>query len=163
MLFNNVVKPRLRPVLQDTWKDMDYGLTESELADLAALNELDVEDEAFRNVVPNRFEGAWKALMEPLQRIMTESGYNTLLASTVEYLGKMIEKKLWSYQGKVNGLGGLRMERDVSGIVGVVCKGKAYGLREGFQRACQICMLANMDEEEWEEIREGAEIGRAHV
>lgn len=157
VLFNNVVKPRLRPVLQDTWKDIDYGLSESELTDLAALNELDVEDEVFRNVVPNRFEGAWKALMEPLQRIMTESGYNTLLASTVEYLGKMIEKKVWSYQGKANGLGGLRMERDVSGIVGMVCKGKAYGLREGFQRAGQICMLANMDEEEWEDIKEDGE------
>lgn len=163
VLFNNVVKPRLRPVLQDTWKDIDYSLSESELADVAALNELDPDEEAFRSLVPNRFSGAWTALMDPLQRIMTESSYTTLLASTVEYLGKMIEKKIWSYSGKVNGIGGLRMERDVSGIVALVCKGKAYGLREGFQRSGQICMVANMDEEEWEEIKEAGEEGMTWV
>ncbi len=159
VLFNNVVKPRLRPVLSDTWRDIDYSLSEGELSDLASLNDLDVEDEAFKNVVPNRFEGAWKALMEPLQRIMTESAYSSLLASTVEYLGKMVEKRVLGYSGKVNGLGGLRLERDIGAIVGCVCKGKAYGLREGFARVGQMCMLANIDEEEWEEVREGGEEG----
>lgn len=159
VLFNNVVKPRLRPSLSDTFRDIEYSLNEAELADLAALNEMDVEDEAFKNVVPLRFEAQWKALMEPLGRIMTENTFSQLLATTTEYLGKMLEKRVWAYNGKVNGLGGLRLERDLSGIVGCVCKGKAYMLRESFARVGQLCMIANMDDDEWEEVKEGGEEG----
>ena len=36
---------------------------------------------------------------------------------TVAYLARLLEKRLWSYHGRVNALGAIRLERDVSGIV----------------------------------------------
>jgi hypothetical protein len=159
VLFNNVVKPRLRPVLSDTFRDIDYHLTPAEIADLAQMNDFDPDDEAFRNLVPQRFEGGWDALMVPLKRIMTEATYAQLLETTAGYLAKMLEKRVWSYSGKVNGLGGVRMERDFSAIVGTVCKGAAYMYREAFAKGLQLLMVANMEVEEWEEVLEGERQG----
>jgi hypothetical protein len=34
VLFNQVVKPGLQPILRDTFRNADYSLTESELADI---------------------------------------------------------------------------------------------------------------------------------
>jgi hypothetical protein len=166
VLFNNVVKIRLRPVLSDTFRDIDYHLTPLELADLAQLNDLDPDDEAFRNLVPQRFEAGWDSLMVPLKRIMTESTYAQLLETTAGYLANMLEKRVWLYSGKANGLGGVRMERDFSAIVGTVCKGAAYRYREAFARVLQVLMVANMEADEWEEVREeeaGGEEGLSWV
>ena len=49
------------------------------------------------------------------------------------------------------------MERDFAGIVGVVCRGGKYGIREAFARVSQVLMVVNMEEDEWEEVKSGAE------
>ena len=49
--------------------------------------------------------------------------------------------------------GAIRMERDFLGIVGVVSKGGNYAVREAFAKMTQILTVANMEEEEWEEIQ----------
>lgn len=59
---------------------------------------------------------------------------------------------MWSYYGRVNELGAVRLERDVSGIVGIVVRGGRYALREAFARCVQVCMVMNMEEDEWEEV-----------
>ena len=50
------------------------------------------------------------------------------------------------------------MERDLNGIVGIVARGN-YALREVFAKVSQILMVANMDDEEWEELGGGEEGG----
>jgi hypothetical protein len=49
------------------------------------------------------------------------------------------------------------MERDFSGIPGVVARGGRYGVRDLFARVTQVCVLVNMEEEEWEAINEEGE------
>ena len=67
----------------------------------------------------------------------------------------------------MNVLGASRMERDFSGIIGSVARGGKYGIRDLFARASQLCMLANMEEDEWEAVNadegEGDENGDGEV
>jgi len=46
------------------------------------------------------------------------------------------------------------MERDFSGIIGVVARGGHYGVRDAFSRVAQVCMLVNMDDDEWDALNE---------
>jgi hypothetical protein len=154
-LLNQVVKLRLRPALSDTFRDIDYLLSEDELLELARANDAEITDDGFRDVVTRRFEHNWDNIMKPISRIMTEGTYTSLLDSTAKYLSRVLEKRVWSFAGKTNALGAVRMERDFAGIVGVICKGGKYGLREVFARVLQILMVINMEDDEWEEVRGG--------
>lgn len=165
VVFHNVMKPRLRPILMDTFRDTDYNLSKEQLADLA--QELDTggtamggDDETFfSDEVRMRFQLGWDALTRPIGRIMTERTFDTLLTVVITYLSKMIEKRLWTYHGRVNDVGASRLEHDVNEIIKVVVKGQKYSFREAFLRCSQICMIMNMDDDEWEETLEsGGEV-----
>ena len=161
VLFNNVVKLRLRPVMSETFRDADYQLTESELRQMKHELGLDGDGDdgncmGSGDLVARRFEEGWDQLMKPLSRILTPRTYSSLLDTTAKSLAKTLEKKLWShYGGKVNALGAVRMERDFGGIIAVVGK-KNYAVREVFGRVSQILMVANMEEDEWVEVSAAA-------
>jgi hypothetical protein len=71
----------------------------------------------------------------------------------------MLEKRVWLFSGKMNALGAQRMERDFSGIIGVVARGGRYAVRDAFARVAQICMLVNMEDEEWDALIEEEQEG----
>ncbi|KAL1843732.1 hypothetical protein VTJ49DRAFT_113 [Mycothermus thermophilus] len=159
VLFSQVIKPRLRPVLTDTFRDADYGLTEDELAELTeqlisqggSTDTTDVDD--FLERVPRVFERGWDALMRPISRLMTPRTYATLLELSADYLARVLEKRVWAYAGgRASAYGAIRMERDFGAIVGAVSKGGHYAVRELFGRTAQVLMVANMEEDEWEEL-----------
>lgn len=164
-MFNNVIKPRLRPVLSETFRDVDYSLTSEDLAEIARQNDTDDDpQEILQDMVSRRFEHHWEALMKPIQRIMSTSPFNTLLEQTAQYLARVLERRVWNYSGKMNALGATRMERDYGGIVGVIARGGKYGLRDVFARVLQVAMVVNMDEEEWEAVNvEGGGLGEEEV
>lgn len=143
-LFNQVVKVRLRPILQDTFRDVDYALSRPPSPDS--------DDPVDPDLVSHRFSTAWDNLMKPIKRIMRASPYSSLLDKTAEYLAtKVLEKRIWSLAGKMSPEGAQRMERDFGGIVGVVASGR-YSVREVFGRVSQLAMVVNMDDEEWEAV-----------
>jgi hypothetical protein len=178
VLYNQVIKPRLRPVLTDTFRDVDYSLTEDEIAELVASAQdtdgqilddrviplLDMDyaregDGHQLSPVASRFEHGWDALMKPIARLMTPRTFASVLNMTADYLARVLEKRAWSYGsssssggGGVTAYGAIRMERDFLGIVRVVSRGENYALREAFARITQILTVANMEEEEWDEI-----------
>jgi hypothetical protein len=157
VLFNQVIKPRLRPVLSDTFRDTDYSLSEEGLSEIARANETDMGENEFMDAVSLRFEHSWDALMKPIGRLMTERTFASLLEQTAKYLARVLEKRVWSFSGRTNGLGAVRMERDFAGIVGVICRGGKYGIREIFARVLQVLMVINMEEDEWDEVKGGEE------
>jgi hypothetical protein len=164
VMFNQVIKPRLRPVLSDTFRDVDYSLSESDLEDILRQNDSDDDPEILAEIVARRFEHSWDALMKPIQRLMTPKSFTQLLDQTAKYLAKVLEKRVWSFGGKMNELGAGRMEKDFSGIVGVVARGASkYAIRDAFARVSQVCMLVNMEEEEWEAIVEEESVGEEEV
>ena len=154
VLYEQVIRPRLRPVLIDTFRDVDYSLTEEDLTDLALLNDSDEDPDSLNDLVTRRFEHLWDALMRPIQRLLTTKTYSKVLDKTAEYLAKVLERRMWDFGGKMNVLGASRLERDFSGIVGVIARGGKYSIRDKFARVTQIAILVNMEEEEWEALLE---------
>ncbi|KAI5466105.1 hypothetical protein BGZ63DRAFT_480334 [Mariannaea sp. PMI_226] len=149
VLFNQVIKLRLRPVLADAFRDVDYALTEDDIADIAQQND-ETEDEILEQV-PRRFEHGWDQLMKPIARLMTPGTYATLLDITAKYLAKLWEKRILGYSGRTNAFGAIRIERDFSGLVDTVSRGD-YSVREVFAKVTQLLMVANMEDEEWDEL-----------
>ncbi|KAK1600338.1 COG4 transporter [Colletotrichum navitas] len=147
VLFKQVVQPRLRPVLVETFRDVDYSLSDEELAEIAQQN--DEDEEEMLDQVSRRFEHGWDQLMKPISRILTTHTFTTLHDLTARYLSRVLERRVWD--ARANAYGVIRMERDFSSIVSTVSKGN-YGVRELFARVSQILMVANMEEEEWEEV-----------
>lgn len=64
-------------------------------------------------------------------------------------------------QGQVGELGAVSLERDVVGLVGVVVRAEGgWREREAFERCREICVVGNMEGEEWEMLEEnGAKDG----
>ncbi|KJZ78765.1 hypothetical protein HIM_02156 [Hirsutella minnesotensis 3608] len=150
VLFNMVVKLRLRPVLSETFRDADYTLTEEEVTEIAQQNE--ESEEEMMDQVCRRFEHGWEHLMKPIARLMTARTYSSLLEITARYLSRVLEKRVLSYSGKMAAFGAIRVERDMTGIVAIVARGD-YGVRDAFARVTQLLMVANMEDDEWEELR----------
>ena len=151
VVFGNVLKPRLRPILLDAFRDTDYQI-QPDLDGNVIVEEGD-EDYDEADMVRRRFQHGWDALTKPIGRIMTQKTFDQLLTTVVSYLSKLLEKRLWTYQGRVNEAGAVRLERDVNAIIQVVVQHKKYGYREAFLRCGQICMIMSMDEEEWEVVQ----------
>lgn len=149
VLFNQVIKPRLRPVLADTFRDADYTLTEDDIAALTRGGEED-ENEILEQV-PRRFEYGWDQLMKPIGRLMTPGTFSSLSDLTARYLSKVLEKRILSYGGRTNAYGAIRIERDFTGIVDIVSRGN-YLVRETFAKVTQLLMVANMEDDEWDEL-----------
>ena len=105
--------------------------------------------ETYLQLVPRRFESGWDQLMRPISRLMTPRTFAVLLDQTATYLARVLAKRVWSYAGRTNAFGAVRMERDFSGIVGAVAKGN-YRVREAFAKTSQLLMVANMEDDEWE-------------
>ncbi|KAI7974138.1 hypothetical protein EIK77_003003 [Talaromyces pinophilus] len=169
VVFNNVMKARLRPILAESFRDIEYqprDHNDPTTSTYQNYEDEDEEDEELRRaeMVRPRFAAAWKELVLPISRILTATAFDRLLTITVTYLARLLEKRLWSYHGRVNGLGAIRLERDVSGIVNTVVEvGSSHGAparyrhRETFTRCVQITMIMAMDEDEWDDVVGGGE------
>ncbi|QIW98878.1 hypothetical protein AMS68_004396 [Peltaster fructicola] len=141
-MLKQVMGPRLRPVLADAFRDADY------LEDGDEGN----EDGEVDDFVAQRFERGWHAFTLPIKRITTDRIYDKLLTTTVAHLAKTLEKRIRSYYGRVNELGAVRLERDITGIMNAAVRGGRYELRDVFSRCMQMTLLMNMEDDEWEEI-----------
>lgn len=149
--FHQVVKPRIRPILAEAFRDVDYSATSSDNDEYE-----DEEDEEV--AVSKRFSTLWNQLTRPLKRLMTKPTWDKLQANTLPYLASSLERRLWSMNGRISELGATKLERDVSSIIAVACGEGKYELRDHFQKCQQIVMVAGMEDEEWDEV-DGAEAG----
>ncbi|THZ79554.1 hypothetical protein D6C85_00398 [Aureobasidium pullulans] len=144
VVLKQVMRPRLRPVFVETFRDVEY------LLDADDVNSETVDTDA---MVPQRFERGWMQFTLPIKRILTPHTYDLLISTTISYLARALEKRIWSYYGRVNELGAAKLERDISGIVNAAVKGGKYALRDAFVRCTEMTLILNMEEDEWEEIR----------
>ncbi|KAK3710968.1 Golgi transport complex subunit 4 [Vermiconidia calcicola] len=156
VMLKQVLRPRLRPVMVETFRDADYLIPSSD-SELHGETEEEEEDDA----VPKRFERGWQSFTLPIKRILTATNYTRLLTSLVSHLARTLEKRLWAC--RISPLGAVKLERDVSGIVNVACRGgNGYELRDSFARCVQLVLVVGMEEDEWEEVcrLEGGELER---
>lgn len=154
VVFKNVVKPRLRPLLSDAFRDIDYQMSESEFEEANRFMENgDKTDQGADGAVRYHFQRGWDALTKPIGRIFTDGNLERLLSTTISYLAEVLEKRIWSYFGRINDFGAVRLERDITGLINVIVRGGRYGLRDAFVRCTQICLVMNMEEDEWAETQ----------
>ncbi|KAK9475375.1 COG4 transport protein-domain-containing protein [Dipodascopsis tothii] len=143
VIFVQVVKPRLRIILTESFKDANYLPQPDDGADGPAGGQQS-------DLLRVRFVMGWDSVMRPLKRILTERNYGKLLQTTAEVLSDLLEKRVWSLSGRVNELGAIQLERDIAGIISYVSQGKWYSLREKFTRAAQLVMAIGMDDPDLE-------------
>jgi hypothetical protein len=145
VLFANVLKPRIRPILGEAFRDVDYApQVEDEMED---------EDDD-TDLVKSRFDRGWGVVIRPIKRILTAANFDRLLTLALNYLASALEKRIRSYYGRVNELGAVRLERDIAGIITAAVAGGKYGLRDAFTKCTQMTLIVNMDDDEWEEVAE---------
>ena len=159
VMLKQVMRPRLRPVMIEAFRDVDY-LVESDDTNTGEV--ADEGEEAEEDIVSKRFSRGWQAFTLPIKRILTPANYDKLIVATTSYLARTLEKRIWSYYNRVNALGAVRLERDIAGIVASAVKGGKYELREIFARCVQITLVLNMEVDEWEEVEglKGEELER---
>ncbi|KZM21911.1 Golgi transport complex subunit 4 [Ascochyta rabiei] len=146
VLFSNVLKPRIRPILAEAFRDIDYA--PPEVGD--DVEEDDEDGDA--DLVKSRFDRGWGVVIRPLKRILTGANFDRLLSFALNYLATALEKRIKQYYGRVNELGAVRLERDISGIVTAAVAGGKYGLRDAFTKCTQMTLIMNMEEDEWDEV-----------
>ncbi|KAK9325337.1 COG4 transport protein-domain-containing protein [Lipomyces orientalis] len=146
VIFVQVVKPRLRPLLSESFKEATYMPHGSGSTD----DPEDLLSQQQADLVRLRFAYGWDALMHPSRKILTEKNYSRLLSVTSEHVSALLEKRVWAMTGRVNELGAIQLERDVAGIISHVSQGKWYFLRERFIRVAQLVMVLGLDEQELE-------------
>ncbi|KAG8623742.1 hypothetical protein KVT40_008718 [Elsinoe batatas] len=142
VLLRQVLRPRLRPVLIETFREVDYAPEEEDGED---------ENEEAESVA-QRFERGWMAFSQPIRRITTEHNFERIQLATVRHLAKMLEKRLWSQYGRVNALGAIKIGRDMDGIIDVAVRGGKYSLRDHFARTLEMLRILNMEDEEWDAL-----------
>jgi len=142
--FHNVLKPRIRPILTEAFREINYKPSEEENSD-------EIEDDD-ADLVKSRFDRGWGALIRPIKRILTATNFDRLLTIALAYLASALEKRIKSYHSLVNELGAVRLERDISGIVSTAVAGGKYGLRDAFTRCTQMTLIMNMEDDEWDEV-----------
>lgn len=145
VLFANVLKPRIRPILAEAFRDIDYAPGDD--------GELDEEeDEQDEDIVKSRFDRGWGVVIRPIKRILTAANFDRLLSLALSYLASALEKRIRGYYGRVNELGAVRLERDVAGIITAAVAGGKYGLRDAFTKCIQMTLILNMEDDEWDEV-----------
>ncbi|GAA6000376.1 hypothetical protein JCM10207_007985 [Rhodosporidiobolus poonsookiae] len=142
-LFNQLVRPKLRPLLSEVYKDVSYKLDEDGYADAE-----------YRDDVRKRFVKAWDALLSGYRDSLTESNFNLFFATAVNVLVRPWESMIRGM--KFTELGALRLDRDIRTILSFLSSQASFAsgsLRESFSRLQQIATLLTLDSpEEAEEV-----------
>jgi len=134
-LFNQLIRPRLRPLLSECYRDVTYLLDEDSYSEAE-----------YQDIVRKRFVRSWEALVEPYKETFTTPNYQLIFGLTIGVLSRLWESQLKSM--KFTELGALRFDRDLRSINSFLSNQTAFGvsvLRESFSRLQQIGMLLSVE------------------
>lgn len=141
-LFANVLRPRVRQLLDEVYKDVRYVLDEDSFADAEE-----------RDVVRRRFVRLFTSLTEEYKAYLSDSNFQSLFALLLESLVRPWEKLAMGLQ--YTDFGAVRFERDIKNIVNFLNNQTSFGLnvvREKMVRLNQIALVLNFDEDELADI-----------
>ncbi|KAF8633700.1 hypothetical protein AX17_004358 [Amanita inopinata Kibby_2008] len=135
-LFNQLLRPRLRNMVPESFKDISYVLDDDAYAATQ-----------FQDIVRKRFAKAWEFMMESYKEMLTENNYRLFFSLAIDAILTPWEKVVTSM--KFNELGAIRFDHDLRSIMSYLSSQIAFGdVRERFIRLQQISMLLNLDNEE---------------
>lgn len=134
-LFNQLVRPRLRTLLSDCYKDVSYTLDEESYAEAE-----------YADTVRKRFIKAWDALMDPYREPFTSSNYSAVFTLSVGVLARLWESQIRSM--RFTELGALRLDREIRSVTAYLnnAQDTAIGtVRDSFARLQQIGALLSVE------------------
>ncbi|KIR52823.1 hypothetical protein I315_04686 [Cryptococcus gattii Ru294] len=135
-LFNQLTRPRLRPILDDAYRDVNYVLDDDAFQEAEELD-----------LVRKRFVKSWDSLILGYRETFTEHNFQTFFSLAVEVLVRHWEKMILSM--RFTELGAIRYERDIRSVVNYLSAQTSFGgAREKFTRLQQIGTILNLDAEE---------------
>uniref|UniRef100_A0A060SWE0 Conserved oligomeric Golgi complex subunit 4 n=1 Tax=Blastobotrys adeninivorans TaxID=409370 RepID=A0A060SWE0_BLAAD len=137
--FSTVVAVRLRNLTTQMFRNAHYMLSAEEAS-----------AEGRESSISAIFKNGWDQLMTEFGRIMAPDNYKRLQLQAATLVSRLVEKWLWSLEGKVNELGAIKLDRDIGRII-TTASSDAYKLREKFVRVAQIITILGFDDEEEEE------------
>lgn len=139
--FKQVVSTRIRNFTHSIFKNVDF-MVSPKSQETAEFN---------GTIQPSeQFNIEWDTLMAGFTKFMAPKAYTNLISQAAVLLSKTLETRVWSLEGKVNELGAIQLDREISRIIGKVSNGR-YKLRDKFIRVAQIIMIIGLDDAEDEE------------
>ncbi|GAA5869453.1 hypothetical protein JCM16303_000476 [Sporobolomyces ruberrimus] len=150
-LFNQLVRPKLRPLLSDVYHGVAYRLDEDGFADAE-----------YKDEVRKRFVRSWDNLLSGYRDSFSEGNFNLFFSTAVNVLVRPWESMIRGM--KFTELGALRLDHDIRSILSYLSTQSPLSsgsLRESFSRLQQIASLLCCDtKEEAEEVVSAAAGGR---
>ncbi|CAG8626693.1 46549_t:CDS:10 [Gigaspora margarita] len=131
-LFTQMVKPRIRPILQEAYKDIKYVLSEDEYHEQEA-------NDGFAK----RFVSGFDALIQIYQSTFSDNNYNQLMMHILESVTNMLEKTVFGT--KFNQFGALRFDKDLRAVNNYFSTKMRWVFRDKLTRLNQISTLLNLE------------------
>ncbi|RCH87312.1 Golgi transport complex subunit 4 [Rhizopus azygosporus] len=132
-LVNQVLKPRIRPLFQESYREVKYVLEEDEY------NEADIEEKFVK-----RFRQGFNHLIHLYKRTLTENNFNTLMDLMLDIITAQWERIV--SQTRFNQYGALRFDKDLRSIILYLSSITEWLSRDKFTRLNQMSTILNFEE-----------------
>lgn len=131
--MNQVLKPRIRPLFQESYREVKYVLEEDEY------NEADIEEKFVK-----RFRQGFNHLIHLYKRTLTENNFNTLMDLMLDIITAQWERIV--SQTRFNQYGALRFDKDLRSIILYLSSITEWLSRDKFTRLNQMSTILNFEE-----------------
>lgn len=132
-LMNQILKPHIRPLFQQAYREVKYVLEEDEY------NEAEVEE-----VFVNRFRNGFDKMVETYRKNLTEANFGNLMRLLLDAITVQWERII--SQTRFNQFGALRFDKDLRSIVHHLSSMTEWLARDRFTRLNQMAILLNFEE-----------------
>lgn len=132
-LVNQILKPRIRPLYQESYREVKYVLEEDEY------NEADIEERFIK-----RFRQGFGRLIQVYKRTLTENNFNTLISLLLDVITAQWERIV--VQTRFNQYGALRLDKDLRSIILYLSSITEWLPRDKFTRLNQMSIILNFEE-----------------
>lgn len=132
-LMGQIIKPRIRPLFQNAYREVKYVLEEDEY------NEADV-DELF----VKRFRSGFDKLVEIYRRTLTDVNFGNLMSLILDAVTTQWERII--AQTRFNQYGALRFDKDLRSVIHYLSSLTDWLSRDRFTRLNQMSTLLNFEE-----------------
>ncbi|KAF8892709.1 COG4 transport protein-domain-containing protein [Infundibulicybe gibba] len=135
-LFNQLMRPKLRNLIVDVYKDVSY-----------VLDEQGYSAAEYQDVVRKRFVKTWENLVDGYKDTFTDGNYRLFFGLALDVILRPWEKFMMSL--KFTDLGAILFDRDLRSVTAYLASQTAFGdAREKFVRLQQMSTILNLDSEE---------------
>ncbi|KAJ7580996.1 COG4 transport protein-domain-containing protein [Mycena floridula] len=135
-LFNQLIRPKLRTLIPEVYKDVSYVLDDDSYSTAE-----------YQDVVRKRFIKTWDGLMDGYKDTFTDGNFRLYFGLTLDVVLRPWEKFMMGF--KFTELGAVRFDRDLRSITTYLSSQTAFGdARDKFVRLQQMSTLLNLDPDE---------------